>query len=477
MELVVWWLLLLTCSSASGDIRDDVLKRSSRQQDWGRSGSQHRHGSADWHPRGHLPVDGQLRGLGQYGSHGRYSGGIPRQLPTPQPLGSSINVQCTEDTLLVYVRRNFYGNGILVQPSDLSLGPQSCLPDPRSNGTVILFQSKLQQCGNTLQTTSTYLIYSSILTYNPSSNGVIIRNNPAVVPVQCVFPRLGNVSSDAIKPTWSPFSTTVSTEDKMTFFLRLMTDNWSGPRASSVFQLGDIFNIEASVDSQNHADLILFVDRCQATPTDTASGTNYDLITANGCLVDGVQGDASSAFQSPRIQPDVLQFTIDAFRFLGVQDSEIYITCHLRAASANQVPDPMNKACSFSKTTNSWSAVEGSNNICQCCNSGICNVLASQARSRGSAGRPRGFGKRHIGHAEESSQIVLGPLLVIGAEGHHAPQAAFSLPSRMPQESTSVELLVLVVVASVSLVVVAAGVAVILKTVLKKSPRGETVEQ
>ncbi|CAI9612215.1 unnamed protein product [Staurois parvus] len=75
-----------------------------------------------------------------------------------------------------------------------------------------------------------WVIYTTNLTYSPTSSIPIIRTNPAVVPIMCFYYRHGNVSSQAIKPTWVPFSTTVSSEERLSFSLVLMTEDWSGPR-------------------------------------------------------------------------------------------------------------------------------------------------------------------------------------------------------------------------------------------------------
>ncbi|XP_039348474.1 zona pellucida sperm-binding protein 3-like [Mauremys reevesii] len=68
------------------------------------------------------------------------------------------------------------------------------------------------------------LVYSTSLNYNPTpaSNPVILRTNPAVIPIECHYPRKDNVSSKAIKPTWVPFSSTLSAEERLSFSLHLM---------------------------------------------------------------------------------------------------------------------------------------------------------------------------------------------------------------------------------------------------------------
>ncbi|PIO31795.1 hypothetical protein AB205_0025560 [Aquarana catesbeiana] len=352
--------------------------------------------------------------------------------------------------MVVNVQRDFYGIGKLVQPSDLSLGPRGCKPNPQSTDTTVTFQINLQDCGNMVQDTETLCLECSIQMENHRD---------------CLMH--SNVSSQAIKPTWVPFSTTVSLEERLSFSLVLMTEDWRGPRSSPIYQLGDILYIQASVDTRNQIAMILYVDRCVATISpDATSSPSYDIITDNGCLVDGTQADSSSAFIAPRVQTNTLQFTVDAFRFLGNDASLIYLTCYLRAAAATQVPDPMNKACSYSKATNSWSAIEGPSSICQCCGTpGTCSNPTGLTGGRSQFRRPRAFGKRQAldepNMGEEQSVTTLGPLLMIG------PKQDDLVAAVMKEEATPAELWVLVAVGCLSLLAVAVCTVLIVKSLKK----------
>lgn len=47
------------------------------------------------------------------------------------------------------------------------------------------------------------------------------------------------------------------------------------------------------------------------------SGILLVLASVSRCLVDGQLDDATSTFISPRPRQDVLQFAVDAFKFVG----------------------------------------------------------------------------------------------------------------------------------------------------------------
>nr|XP_023967915.2 zona pellucida sperm-binding protein 3-like [Chrysemys picta bellii] len=348
------------------------------------------------------------------------------QLRAVSPL-QPVTAQCEEAQLVITVHRDLFGTGRLIKAADLSLGPAACqYTSLNAAENTVTFTAGLHECGSTLQMTPDSLIYSTSLNYNPApaSNPVILRTSPAVIPIECHYPRKDNVSSKAIKPTWVPFSSTLSAEERLGFSLRLMKNDWSAERPSNGFQLGEVMHIQADVHTGNHVALRLFVDSCVATLTpDKDSSPRYAVIDFNGCLVDGRSDDSTSAFIFPRPRQDTLQFMVDVFRFAGDARNLIYITCHLKVTAAEQAPDPLNKACSFNKAGNIWSPVEGTRDICRCCETGNCALLGGHS-GRGSPldRRPGRHFQRDVAsrHGDfsvrvEEADVVVGPLIILDA--------------------------------------------------------------
>ncbi|XP_030434504.1 zona pellucida sperm-binding protein 3-like [Gopherus evgoodei] len=337
-----------------------------------------------------------------------------------------VMVQCEEAQLVITVHRDLFGTGRLIKAADLSLGPAACqYMSLNAAENTVTFTAGLHECGSTLQMTPDSLVYSTSLNYNPTpaSNPVILRTNPAVIPIECHYPRKDNVSSKAIKPTWVPFSSTLSAEEGLSFSLRLMNDDWSAERPSNGFQLGEVMHIQADVNTGNHVALRLFVDSCVATLTpDRDSSPHYAVIDFNGCLVDGRSDDTTSAFIFPRPRQDTLQFMVDVFRFAGDARNLIYITCHLKVTAVEQAPDPLNKACSFNKAGNIWSPVEGTRDICRCCETGNCGLAGRSGRVRPLDRWPgrrfqRDVASRHGDSLvrEAEADVVVGPLVILDA--------------------------------------------------------------
>ncbi|XP_039579555.1 zona pellucida sperm-binding protein 3-like, partial [Passer montanus] len=121
----------------------------------------------------------------------------PHSRPRSRPQ-VPVEVQCQEAQLVVTVHRDLFGNGRLVSAAELSLGPAACRHsrlDPSQK--TVTFSAGLHECGSTVQVTPDSLIYRTLLSYDPSpgSNPAIVRSEPAVIPIECHYPRRDNVSS------------------------------------------------------------------------------------------------------------------------------------------------------------------------------------------------------------------------------------------------------------------------------------------
>ncbi|XP_051900472.1 LOW QUALITY PROTEIN: zona pellucida sperm-binding protein 3-like [Pristis pectinata] len=205
----------------------------------------------------------------------------------------TVSVQCGQHNLLLRVHRDLFGIGHLIKAADLTLGAM----------------------------VGDFLVYTSHLNHPPRAHGsVIVQTNGAIVTIECHYFRKGNVSSDPIKPTWIPFSSTKAGEGHLSFSLRLMNDNWVTELASTVYYLGDIIHIEASVSMTTHMPLKLYIDWCVATLSpDKDSTPRYPIVDYNGCLLDSRAEDSSSTFVLTRGERelDTLRFDLDAFCFFG----------------------------------------------------------------------------------------------------------------------------------------------------------------
>ncbi|XP_039615933.1 zona pellucida sperm-binding protein 3-like [Polypterus senegalus] len=285
----------------------------------------------------------------------------------------TVTAQCTDSEVIVTISPDLLGIQKLVQPSDLSMG--GCGVTSPAGAQPFVIEAPLQGCGSTVEMLGAVITYTFTLDYNPSPiDGLpIVRTNPAVVQIECQYNRLHNVSSNALNPTWVPYTSTISAEDILGFSLVIMSSDWSGPSPSNTFFLGDLINLQASVDSTNHEPLRVFVDSCVATPGSNASAPAYTFIGNNGCFLDSKLTGSNSQFMSPRVAQSVMQFQLDAFRFYGLTTGSIFITCHLKVTLVSANADPLNKDCSYNSALSQWSSVDGDNAVCSCCDTSCAN--------------------------------------------------------------------------------------------------------
>ncbi|XP_028652064.1 zona pellucida sperm-binding protein 3-like [Erpetoichthys calabaricus] len=327
---------------------------------------------------------------------------------------NTVTVDCGESNMVVFVSPDLFGKGILVHANDLRLGPNAvppCLPVANATGFVIT--AGLQDCESSLAMMTNAMIYTNQLVYAPSPlPSGIIRTNGAVIPIECTYARQRNVSSNAFQPTWVPFTSTIAAGSNLEFSLQLMSADWSSSVPPTVYYLDDMVNIQASVISMEQTPVRLFVDSCVATLSPDASSTpRYMVIDFSGCLVDAFYSGSTSSFVSPRIQSNMLQFSVQAFRFYQDSRSLIYLSCHLKVTPVSENPNAVNKACSYD-STNGWTPVEGDPSICSCCQTQNC----PSAKAR--------LVKRAIESIEADASV--GPLLIEPV--NHKPMSKKSSP-------------------------------------------------
>ncbi|XP_056156708.1 zona pellucida sperm-binding protein 3-like [Lampris incognitus] len=281
----------------------------------------------------------------------------------------TVVVKCHEDSIEVTVRADLFGLGLPVEPKHLSLGPADDQQDSCrvavSEGGLHAIRAPLNGCGTKVMLTEDAVVYTNVLLYNPvplSRDAVYMEG--ASIPVRCEYGRRYSVSSSALRPTWSSLTATQATHLDLDFHLRLKTGDWSRERQSSVYYLGDMVNMEASVDVGNHLPLSLYADRCVATlAPDVNTLPRYSFIDHNGCFIDSQLSGFGSRFL-PRVRDEVLQIQFQPFLFHQDVRNNIYITCYLVAVPISK-KDPVKKACSY--IDGRWRSVDDDDSICESC--------------------------------------------------------------------------------------------------------------
>ncbi|KAM7366306.1 hypothetical protein PAMP_015756 [Pampus punctatissimus] len=312
-------------------------------------------------------------------------------------------VKCHEDSIEVVMKAYLLDPALPVEPTHLRLGPidsaqSHCTAEVSEHGDYII-RAALTDCGGRLMFTESAVLYNNLLMYSPQVGG-------AAVPVQCEYKRRYTVSSRALKPTWSPLISIHTTHLKLDFHLRLMTNDWSSERKSLVYFLGEMVNIEASVD-HHHLPLRLYVDSCVATLTsDVNSYPRYPFIDHQGCFTDSQLNDSGSRFL-PRVQDKLLQIQLEPFLFHQDHRHTIYITCHLEAEPTSN-KDLGKKACSF--MSGRWKSVDGDDDVCESC-SNIQETIHSNSDEPRHKRAPRSKTKYRLNELQRETSV--GPIIFL----------------------------------------------------------------
>uniref|UniRef100_A0A9R1SME9 ZP domain-containing protein n=2 Tax=Cyprinus carpio TaxID=7962 RepID=A0A9R1SME9_CYPCA len=103
-------------------------------------------------------------------------------------------------------------------------------------------------------------------------------------------------------------------EGLVTFNMELMNSDFSAPAPSMRFQLGSIIPFRATVESQSHRPLKIYMERCvAATDANISRAAQVHPIIANiGCLIESKS--ANSSFL-PRRRPAEIRLYLQAFKF------------------------------------------------------------------------------------------------------------------------------------------------------------------
>ncbi|XP_044075147.1 zona pellucida sperm-binding protein 3-like isoform X2 [Siniperca chuatsi] len=280
-------------------------------------------------------------------------------------------VNCYPDSMEVVMQADMFDTGLQVDGRYLRLGSHSvsegsaCGAVP-SGEAEFSIRAHLMDCGTKLSSTEEKIIYSNVLVYSPepSSNG-LLRLDGATTPVECHYEKKYALDGISLHPTWVPFVSKASAEDRIDFNLLIMNDDWQFERGSYSYFLGEPIHFEIFAIIRNHMPLRVYVDHCVATATPDAEATlRYDFIEHYGCLADAYLTNSSSRFL-PRVEEHKLRFHLDAFRFYQEPSNQVYITCYVKAVPVVLAVSSQNRACSVIE--NRWRSVDGNDQACRSC--------------------------------------------------------------------------------------------------------------
>ncbi|XP_051888331.1 zona pellucida sperm-binding protein 3-like [Pristis pectinata] len=308
-------------------------------------------------------------------------------------LPPGITYSCGNSTLTVFVEID-----VLAGAPAPALRLGTCPPSGFSSPRVVVFQYGLQECRAGRLMTGKELIFWNYLRFE-GSPAPGMKRPQLNIRLECRYP----VTEVPTTLTTVSVTGVLSGDGHLIFSMKIMTDDWTVERPDSLFFLGASINLEASVLATYHQALRLYIEECIATPTSSLakSPENYTIINNYGCLIDGKTGNSKYL---PRSDGSLLRFVVQAFKFLDLEDADIFIHCKVLVWDPSW-DDLLHKACSFDQQTKNWQLLDAplQSSLCDCCNA-ICQPIQSRHKRAKEA-------ETSVGHV-----IKVGPLRVLSKQ-------------------------------------------------------------
>lgn len=248
---------------------------------------------------------------------------------TTAPPPDSLSVVCTYEYMMVYLEHTKHPN---LDMDSITLKDANCkLADLGDfNGTHLRMEVPLDGCMTNHTTAEDTITYAnSIIAETRASQGSILisREFQAEFPFKCTYPRSAILSVASFSPREKVIYTRTAEFGNFTFMMEMYpTAEYDTPYDTYPVQkdLNEKMYLEVKVLS-NDSKLVLFPDKCWATPSSDPEDDKSFAFIEDGC-----NEDATLVYDYE--ESAVQQFSLDAFRFMGVSaDAVVYLHCAVEA--------------------------------------------------------------------------------------------------------------------------------------------------
>ncbi|KAL0994907.1 hypothetical protein UPYG_G00129090 [Umbra pygmaea] len=233
------------------------------------------------------------------------------------PHTGKASVVCNETSMTVAVDKS----SILGLSADhLHLNDPACVLS--SNSTDLFMTLNLNDCGTQLEEKGDNLIFRNVIASFGESNDVITREQDVAIEVSCIYSKKGNVSLEYLVHK-IPYIFSEKGFGKFTyqfeFFYNSLFNRMVDPATYPVkVELNQMIYMEIT-STTSVPNTELFVESCQATPSDNPDDPTHYSIIQNGCQED----QTVQVYPSPQNQ---FRFGMEAFKFIGMHE-QVYISC------------------------------------------------------------------------------------------------------------------------------------------------------
>ncbi|XP_048860652.1 zona pellucida sperm-binding protein 3 isoform X2 [Brienomyrus brachyistius] len=263
-----------------------------------------------------------------------------------------VHITCSSSEVVVSVKKRLSSD-----TKRLRLG-RSCVSNgaDRLSGDL-LFRYPVTACDVVRELGPAHILYRFVLRYSSQKAGVLRHR------LECRLNRYHHVHQLAVKPTWRTATSKVLRNQLGGYQIQQMNADWTAPRTSSTYFLGQKVNLRASADFIP-AGGKLYVDYCYATASEVPWSTPSHMVVGNfGCMV-----ETTGIFETRSCGR--VSFSFRAFQLSHGPSAQVFLHCRLFVMAGD--PSATAKSCSYNQQEGRWQDLTGPDSVCDCCDSN-CN--------------------------------------------------------------------------------------------------------
>ncbi|XP_023277786.1 zona pellucida sperm-binding protein 3-like [Seriola lalandi dorsalis] len=281
--------------------------------------------------------------------------------------GKLVEILCHVDRMYVRIRRQVFKTRDAYK--NLKLG--TCPVNQGTKDHYYLLYLLKTDCGFKRESKTDYLSIGNVLHYKPA--GVILREMPFDVSLQCNFPRWFHSYKVGFHPKLQGGTVFKALQPKSNLILTAQDASGNEITGPKTYTLGQPMYFEAKQpDNTAHSgDQRLYINKCFMTANqDPNSSPKYTAIDNQGCMIDG-KVTVQSKFLSGASKM-AQKFSVGALIFKDMvspssSSQQLYMHCEI--SKGKLTPTPSSKACNYDPATKKWKELYGDDSVCTCCES------------------------------------------------------------------------------------------------------------
>jgi len=253
---------------------------------------------------------------------------------------NGLTVDCNSDGMVATLDLKKYS---YLETDPMTLADPSCKPK-EVNSEKAVFEVPLDGCGTTHNASKEYLrYYNSIKVFKKKGENetIITREHNVTINFNCAYDRDIILSVVSFSPRRKRLYTKAADFANFTFTMDMYKSNKYEEAYDAypvLTYLGSPMYLQIAAISKD-SELVLFVDRCFATPTSDVNDAKFYNFINKGCAKDDTLKYKYNKEASKQ------QFSLDAFRFIKGSTDRVHLHCDVIVCRKSDSKSVCAKGC------------------------------------------------------------------------------------------------------------------------------------